>query len=109
MAEVSRSGAVMADILADSKPLRDLAAQDPTVLKALSKGLTTYLPTPAYVNNAHIYIIVVVSLGLVILATMVGAIVLASQKLPIPETITALGSAAIGAVAGLLAPSPGKA
>ncbi len=46
------------------------------------------------------------ALGLVALLAMIGAIILAMSGKAIPDLLTALGSAAIGALAGLLAPSP---
>ena len=57
-----------------------------------------------------IYRIVVSSLGLVVLLVVIGVIALAfkatSGTVQIPDVLTALGSAAIGALAGILAPSP---
>lgn len=57
-------------------------------------------------NDNWIYRIVVGSLGLVILIAVVGGIYLALQDKKLPEGIIALSSAAVGALAGLLAPSP---
>ncbi len=56
--------------------------------------------------DVWVYRIVVAALGLAVLASLVGATLLATQKLPIPELFVALGSAAVGGLAGLLAPSP---
>jgi hypothetical protein len=55
-----------------------------------------------------IYRIVVISLGLVMVGALVGAVALTLLGKPIPELLATLGGAAIGAVAGLLAPSPVK-
>lgn len=110
MAEtVARSADVLSEIMSNSQKLRELAAQDPTVQKAISDGLVKYLPTPAFVSNSRIYIIVVVSLGVVAVSATIGGLLLAYDGptgSDIPATVTALGSAAIGALAGLLAPSP---
>lgn len=111
--EPARSAEVLSEIMSKSDPLRQLVAQDSTVQKAISDGLVKYLPTPAYVSNATFYLIVVGSLGLVAVSAVIGAIVLAfgstgSNPVQTPETVTALGSAAIGALAGLLVPSPGS-
>lgn len=57
-------------------------------------------------NDNWIYRIVVGSLGLVILITVIGGIYLALASKGLPEGIIALSSAAVGALAGLLAPSP---
>ncbi len=107
--EVGRSAEVLTEIMTNSEKLRALAAQDPTVMKAIADGLAKYLPTPAFVTDTKIYMVVVVSLGLVAVVAMIGALWLArgaTGTAQIPETVTALGSAAIGALAGLLAPSP---
>ena len=109
MAEnIARSADVLSEIMANSPALRELAAKDPTVLKVISDGLVKYLPTPALVSNTRIYIIVVASLGIVAVSAVIGGVVLAFgvEKPDIPATVTALGSAAIGALAGLLAPGP---
>lgn len=49
---------------------------------------------------------VIGALGLAVLLAVIGAIILAIAGKPIPELLTALGSAAVGALARLLAPSP---
>jgi hypothetical protein len=71
------------------KALRDLARPEP--LK----------------SDVWIYRMVVGALGLIGLVAVLGAILLATKGGgQIPDVVTALGSAAIGALAGLLAPSP---
>lgn len=63
--------------------------------------------SPPLQSDKWIYRIVVDALGLAVLVSLLGAIVLAALKLPeIPQILTAIGSAAVGALAGLLAPSP---
>jgi hypothetical protein len=62
-------------------------------------------------NDPWIYRIVVVALSLIVLITVCGGIYLAyiskgDAKVALPEGIIAIGSAAVGAMAGLLAPSP---
>jgi predicted phage tail protein len=61
-------------------------------------------------GDKWVYRIVVLALSLIAIASVIGAIVLAAKAqggvANIPDVITALGSAAIGALAGLLAPSP---
>ena len=56
-------------------------------------------------NDIWLYRIVVAVLGLTVVATIVGAIVLTLSGQSTPEVIVSLGSAAIGGLAGLLAPS----
>ena len=56
-----------------------------------------------------VYRIVVISLGLSVVGTIFGGFLLAfTSGASIPEGLIALGSAAVGALAGLLAPSPNK-
>jgi hypothetical protein len=49
---------------------------------------------------------VIVALGVTLIAAAVGAIVLAMYGKQTPEILVALGSAAVGALAGLFVPSP---
>lgn len=57
-------------------------------------------------NDKWIYRISVVVLGLVVLTSVIGTIVLSMGSRSIPDAVIALGSAAIGSLAGLLVPSP---
>ena len=60
-------------------------------------------------SDPWVYRIVVTFLGLAVLLTVLGAIALAFRGgAEIPAVLTALGSASVGALAGLLAPSPGE-
>jgi len=56
--------------------------------------------------DVWIYRIVVTTLGLAVLGALGGAIWLAIREKDIPEVLVALGSAAVGALAGLIAPPP---
>lgn len=67
-------------------------------------------PMPLLTDN-WIYRIVVLSLGLIVLITIIGQIVLMMSSggtKYLTEGIIALASAAVGAMAGLLAPSPSR-
>lgn len=67
-------------------------------------------PNPLVTDN-WIYRIVVLSLGLIVLITIIGQIVLmmtSDGNKFLTEGIIALASAAVGALAGLLAPSPAR-
>ena len=57
-------------------------------------------------KDIWLYRMVVAVLGVTVVASVVGAIALALMGESTPEVIVALGSAAIGGLAGLLAPSP---
>jgi hypothetical protein len=64
-------------------------------------------------TDKWIYRIVVGFLGLAILASLIFTFFLSvgsanPQELKIPDIFLAIGSAAVGALAGLLAPSPGR-
>jgi hypothetical protein len=61
--------------------------------------------------DVWIYRIVVIALGIGILAIVIGVIILIgvgeiNDDKSVPTILTAIGSGAIGALAGLLAPSP---
>jgi len=61
-------------------------------------------------SDVWIYLCVVAFLGLTVLATVAGLIILAATgKSPAPEGLLALGFGALGALGGLLAPSPTSA
>jgi len=91
--------------------LRQLAAAlhaDPALaarVKANPAEAIAGLATPLQ-SDVWIYRIVVGALALAILGSVAGAIVLALQDRAIPEVLLAIGSASVGALAGLLAPSP---
>jgi hypothetical protein len=62
-------------------------------------------------TDVWIYRTVVIILGITVVATVFGGIYLAviskaDMSLKLPDAIVAIGSAAVGALAGLLAPSP---
>jgi hypothetical protein len=84
--------------VAENPELAGLIKKDP--VKAL-QSLATPLQT-----DVLLYRIVVGSLGAAVLITLIGAILLVALGKQVPEVLVALGSAAVGALAGLLAPSP---
>jgi len=57
-------------------------------------------------KDVWLFRIVVTSLGLCVLSSLIGAIILAINGLDTPELLVALGSTTIGGLAGLLVPSP---
>ncbi|MDD5622453.1 MAG: hypothetical protein PHQ09_04735 [Actinomycetota bacterium] len=62
--------------------------------------------TPTTIDN-RIYIGAIIVLGIVLISVTIGALLLSLRGLEIPEIIIALGSASVGAIAGLLS-NPGK-
>ena len=70
-----------------------------------TKAISEFAGSPLQ-TDPWIYRIVVTSLGLVVVLAVLGGIILGRTQTPVPEVLLALGSGAIGALAGLLAPSP---
>ena len=112
MAEVTRSADVLVSQLLNTPGLLDKVKSNPEgTLRELAKEVTRNLPPPAYITDRWTYRIVVLALGIVCVAAISGAIYLSAITSgagtpKIPDVLTALGAAAIGALAGLLAPSP---
>lgn len=59
-------------------------------------------------EDKWLYRIAVVVLGLLTLIAAIGSIVLVLSGADTPEVLVALGSAAVGALVGLFAPSPSR-
>ncbi|MEW6363120.1 MAG: hypothetical protein AB1714_00625 [Acidobacteriota bacterium] len=111
MSEPPRSAKILVDRLLDTPGLLDQVKSNPAVLRDLAEQVTREWPPPAFVSDRWTYRIVVLALGIVCIAAIGGAIYLsaiasAGSAPNIPDALTALGAAAIGALAGLLAPSP---
>jgi anti-sigma-K factor RskA len=106
MEEIPRSAALMTALLKNIPGLMDQAKTNPAVLDKIEQEVTKHLPTPAFIGDKMIYRTVVIALAGVALLAVIGALMLAIWKETVPDMVTALGSAAIGAMAGLLAPSP---
>jgi hypothetical protein len=98
---------MLVDLILNAPGVLDKVRTDPeNTLRKLAAETTKQLPPPPLVRNSGIYYVVVGSLGAVSITAAIGAIYLAVRSVQIPDILTALGSAAIGALAGLLAPSP---
>lgn len=93
-----------------ARQLADRIARDPNLesqIKSEPEKVIRQYSEPAYVADKWIYRMVVGILGLAIVIAAGGALWLAVRGGgPTPEILLALGSAAVGALAGLLAPSP---
>ena len=110
--DAPRSADVLVRLASKPEVLEQLKAQPEATLKSLAEQATTQVPR-ALEQDKWTYRIVISSLGAVALAAALGSIFLATAQIAntpvkIPEVLTALGSAAIGALAGLLAPSPSR-
>jgi len=106
MTEQKRSADQVLSIFAkDPKLLEDLKANPlPTLAKSVEEAKKE--TEPAYFTDKWIYRMVVGALGLVLFVSAVGAIVLVTNNKATPDVLVALGSAAVGALAGMLVPSP---
>ena len=112
MNAIPRSADLLAELILAAPGILadDLRDRDKTV-RILARHATRHLPPPALAFDSMIYRLVVIFLGSVVMLSTVGAIILsaiapAGATASTPDVVTALGSAAIGALAGLLAPSP---
>jgi hypothetical protein len=90
----------LASQVRSNKQLQDEFKQDPV---AALERLATPLETDVWV-----YRIVVIALAMTVFTATLGGIILAVAETDVPEILVALGSAAVGALAGLLAPGGNK-
>lgn len=109
-----RSAIALVNRVINSEELTAKVKENPGVeLPKIAKQIVREMPPPPLDSDKWIYRIVVLALGGTVLIVVIGAIVLSAThtgtgEVKIPEVLTAIGSAAVGALAGLLAPSPGK-
>jgi hypothetical protein len=86
----------------------DAAANNPALKAQLENDPIGTLSALPLQSDVWIYRVVVGALGFVAITAIVGGLVLAAYGKTTPEGVIALGSTALGAIAGLLAPSPGR-
>jgi hypothetical protein len=87
----------------------DLAqAADPVAVQAIVSEAKTEARARTEVPDTFVYRVTVSVLGLAVLAVIVAQLWITLEKgeTHIPDGMIAIGSAAIGALAGLLAPTP---
>ena len=100
--------ATQAEIRSLLQTIKNDAAVPAAIKQQAEDTLTSALPV--YQSDVWVYRLVVSVLGLTVLFTVIGGLGLAFTGSPnnykMPPEIIALGSAAVGALAGLLAPSP---
>jgi len=98
----ARSIGELTTMIANDKSLEEEIKEDPI------KGIAKIAEHPLEMDK-WIYRIVVLMLGFTVLLAAYGAIYLAGiAKAEIPDILIAIGSAAVGALAGLLTPTPGR-
>jgi hypothetical protein len=97
------SATELAQWVAHDPELQQEVAHDPSVLERLA------VPRAQSRADIWVYRLVVIALGLTALFVVAGVFVLKVLKgdsVTIPDALVAIGSAAVAALAGLLAPSP---
>jgi predicted phage tail protein len=92
--------------------LAEMVREDPELAKEIQSRPAERIAELAapLESDLWIYRIVVGALSLVAVFSIVGAIVVAvgTNDTQVPDAVVALGSAAVGALAGLLAPQAGR-
>lgn len=92
-----------------------MVLEDPARLEALKANPLPELEklradavkaVPGYTGDTLLYRIAIAVLGLLALIAAVGSVILIIGGKTTPEVLVALGSAAVGALVGLFAPSP---
>jgi len=105
MAERIRSADEMLNLVRGNAIRLDAIKADP--LPELEKLRTDALEkVQGYVGDTLIYRIAVIVLGSLAVIAALGSILLVMAGKDTPEVLVALGSAAVGALVGLFAPSP---
>lgn len=95
---------LVTNILADPEATEALKTEPENVLKRAAAQAKLETPLD---NDVWVYRMVVAVLGFTVLLVALGTIALSwGTSTQIPDVLTALGSAAVGALAGLLAPAP---
>lgn len=101
-----RSAQRMVDMLTEDSALMSRLKKDPVpVLKEVQKRAEA-TTMPAYFYDKWLYRIALGVLSILAIASAIGSIVLVLNGFETPEVLVALGSAAVGALVGLFAPSP---
>ena len=98
---------LVTNILADPEAKEALKTDPEATLKRAAAQAKAESPLD---NDVWVYRMVVTFLGLTVLLVALGTIALSwgATASQIPDVLTALGSAAVGALAGLLAPAPAR-
>jgi hypothetical protein len=87
--------------------LVDRLRQEPDPISVLQEAaFRAEATTPAYTGDIWLYRIALGVLSSLALAAAIGSIVLVMGGTSVPEVLVALGSASVGALVGLFAPSP---
>jgi len=107
----------MNDKMQSAKRMVEIVRTDPDLEKLIMKnpaeGMEKALQKTAedpkiagWEGDRVVFRIAVCILGVLALATALAAIAFGLQELTVPEVLVSLGSASVGALVGLFAPSP---
>lgn len=103
----TRSAGKMVEMLVEDKELlKKLQINPVPVLKETAARAEAAIRPPIYTRDKSLYRIAVGVLGLLALFAAGGSVILVLKGKTTPEVLVALGSAAVGALVGLFAPSP---
>jgi hypothetical protein len=103
MSEKTRSADIMLDLIDKMTPDE---RNDPQKIKKAGDAAKKTADKLNYTNDILIYRIAIGVLGSLSIIAAIGSIILVSLDKTTPEVLVALGSAAVGALVGLFAPSP---
>jgi hypothetical protein len=107
MSDAKRSAAQMVKIFKDDPALMGRLKTEADPLPVLEEAATkAEQQTAPWTGDKLLYRIAVIVLGALTLIAAIGSIVLVAAGKTTPEVLVALGSAAVGALVGLFAPSP---
>jgi hypothetical protein len=74
--------------------------------KATDKATNEAVRQMAYVDDKYFFRLVLVVLGLAVLIPIVGGLILIFNKVETPAFVSTIATTAVGAIAGILGPSP---
>lgn len=83
-----------------------VAASDTQTVQSIVQEAETEARRRTEIPDTFVYRVTVIVLGLAVLSVILAQLWITLEKLDIPDGIIAIGAAAIGALAGLLAPTP---
>lgn len=115
MKKTIRSTTELHDYMRENMPLLKTAGDEAATEQALENTISNVTIAPAYTSDIWIYRMVVICLAVAILAVVIGVIIITvnstgsgdiNQKIPV--ILVSIISTAVGALAGLLAPSPNQ-
>ena len=112
VSEVRSVDLLVKNLLASPKDLDELKINPEQVLKQKAEEAKEELPARVLELDKWIYRTVVGALSFVLIAVVVGIVYrnflapIPNLEIKVPDIITALSSACVGALAGILAPSP---